>query len=127
MVVTGPAESHPTALDHDFCRLHVTPSVTLVPAIPEVSSGSFYQGQVYVAVKDSIFQSSSALRHVAESSPVVEESGVPILASVADGGPDHNVRHGQTQVALISSFQRHNLDMLVAINTCPGNSCQYST
>ena len=71
---------------------------------------------------DSIFQSSSALRHAAESSPEVEESGVPILASVADGGPDHNVRHGQTQVALISSFQRHNLDMLVAINTCPGNS-----
>ena len=41
---------------------------------------------------------------------------------MADGGPDHNVRHGQTQVALISSFQRYNRDMLVAINTCPGNS-----
>lgn len=122
VMVTGPAESRPTALDHDFCRLHVTLSVTLVPTIPEVSSESFYQGQVYVAVKDSIFQSSSALRHAAESSPVVEESGAPILASVADGGPDHNVRHGQTQLALISSFQRHNLDMLVAINTCPGNS-----
>ena len=58
VMVTGPAESRPTALDHDFCRLLVTPSVTLVPAIPEVSSESFYQSQVYVAVKDSIFQSS---------------------------------------------------------------------
>lgn len=46
---------------------------------------------MYVAVKDSIFQSSSALRHAAESSPVVEESEASILASVADGGPDHNV------------------------------------
>ena len=35
--VTDPAESHPTAIDHDFCRFHVTPSVTLVPAIPEGS------------------------------------------------------------------------------------------
>ena len=35
--VTGPAESHPTAIDHDFCRFHVTPSVTIVPAIPEAS------------------------------------------------------------------------------------------
>lgn len=35
--VTGPAESHRTAIDHDFCRFHVTPSVTRVPAIPEGS------------------------------------------------------------------------------------------
>ena len=117
VMVTGPAESRPTVLNRNFCRLHVTPRVALVPAIPEVSMESFYQGQVYMAVKDSIFQSSSALRHAAEISPVVEEFGVLILVSVADGGPDHNVQHGQTKVALILSFQHHNLDMLVAINT----------
>ena len=33
-----------------------------------------------------------------------------------------NVHHGQTQLASISTFQRHNLDMVVGINTCPGNS-----
>ena len=48
---------------------------------------------------------------------------MPILANVADGGPDHNLRYGRTQVALVSSFQRHiNLVMLVVMNTCPGNS-----
>ena len=77
---------------------------------------------MYVAVKDSIFQRSSALQNAAESSPVVEESGPCTLASVAHSGPDHSVRHGQTQIALISSFPRYDLDMLVAINTCPGNS-----
>ena len=104
VMVTGPAESRPKALDHDFCRIHVTPSVALVPSIPADSRESFYQGHVYVAVKDSIFQRSSALRHAAESSPVVEKSGPCILASVAHGGPDQNVRHRQTQLAFISSF-----------------------
>ena len=73
VVVTGPAESRPTAPDHDFCRIHNTQNVTRLPSIREDSRESFYQGQVYayVAPKDSIIQSSSAfLRHAAEGSPV---------------------------------------------------------
>ena len=42
MMVTGSAESRPTAVNHGFCLLRVTPSVTLVPAIREVSLESFY-------------------------------------------------------------------------------------
>ena len=77
---------------------------------------------MYVAVKDSIFQPSSALRHATENSNLIGSSGKAIVASITDRGPNHNVRHGQTQLASISTFQRHNLDMVVGINTCPGNS-----
>ena len=77
---------------------------------------------MYVAVKDSIFQPSSALRHATENSHLIGSSGKAIVASITDRGPSHNVRHGQTQLASISTFQRHNLDMVVGINTCPGNS-----
>ena len=77
---------------------------------------------MYVAVKDSIFQPSSALRHATENSHLIGSSGKAIVASITDGGPDHNVRHGQTQLASISTFQRHNLVMVVGVNPCPGNS-----
>lgn len=69
-----------------------------------------------------MFQPSSALRHAAENSRLISSSGKAVVASIADGGPDHNVRHGQAQLAHISTFQKHDLDMSVAINTCPGNS-----
>lgn len=77
---------------------------------------------MYVAVKDSISQPSSALRHATENSHLIGSSGKAIVASITDRGQNHNVRHGQTQLASISTFQRHNLDMVVGINTCPGNS-----
>lgn len=50
VLVTGPESTRPTALDHDFCRFHVTPSVTLVPEIPNSPADTLYQGQVYYAV-----------------------------------------------------------------------------
>ena len=96
-------------------------SVTLVPAIPDQPTEALYQGQVNVCSKDSVFQSSSALRHAAESSPVVKKAEAPILVNLADGRPDLNVRHGQTQLALAPSFVQHNLDMVVAVNTWPSN------
>ena len=69
-------------------------------------------------------QFSSHLQHsdMQQNSHLIGSSGKAIVASITDGGSNHNVRHGQTQLASIPTFQGHNLDMVVRINTCPGNS-----
>ena len=55
---------------------------------------------MYVAVKDSIFQPSSALRHATENSHLIGSSGKAIVASITDGGSNHNVRHGHIDAPL---------------------------
>ncbi|CAG8616230.1 13504_t:CDS:2, partial [Racocetra fulgida] len=55
-----------SAADHDFTKLSITPSVSLFAKIPDDPIQSFYAGQVYVSLKNTIFQASSALRHATE-------------------------------------------------------------
>ena len=45
--------------DHDFTKFSVIPSVILVLDIPHTISDSWYDGKVYVGVKDAVFQPSS--------------------------------------------------------------------
>ena len=54
------------AADHDFTKLSLTPSITFFITIPDDISGSFYEGQVFVSYKDTIFEPSTAIRHSAE-------------------------------------------------------------
>ena len=42
--------------NHNFTKLSLTPSASLFVNIPNNISDSFYQGQVYIAYKDTIFQ-----------------------------------------------------------------------
>ena len=47
--------------DHDFTKFSVIPSVVLVLDIPHSISESWYNGKVYVSIKDAVFQPSSSL------------------------------------------------------------------
>ena len=68
-------------------------------------------------------QPSSALRHVTELASIVTDYGVkPILVLVTDGGPDHHLTYTSVKVALLALFIALNVDMLVAIRTCPYQS-----
>ena len=49
------------AADHDFTKLSLTPSVNFFISISDDISGSFYNGQVFVSYKDTIFEPSSAI------------------------------------------------------------------
>lgn len=51
------------AADHK-CKF--SPSVAIVIEVPEDVSGDFYNGQVTVTLKDTIFQPSNPMRHIAE-------------------------------------------------------------
>lgn len=110
--------------DHDFMKSSVIPSVTLLCDTPDSIDGSFYQGQVYVGIKDAILEASSPLRHSTELSKILkEQKGNPaILLLYTDGGPDHNVTFLSVQLSLIALFLQHDLDMLEAVRTAPYHS-----
>ncbi|PKY32786.1 hypothetical protein RhiirB3_451218 [Rhizophagus irregularis] len=117
-----PAEGEISASDHDFTKLSLTPSVTLFVDIPNNISESFYNGKVYICYKDTVFQSSSALRHLTEFFNLVKYQyqnrlSPTILSLYTDGGPDHRCTFGSVQVALICLFLAGDFDMLIAVRT----------
>ena len=82
--------------------------------IPSDPDGSFYQGKVYVAIKDAVFEPSSALRYACEHVMVLRANGSinkAIHYNQADGGPEHRVRNGSVKVANICIFCETQCDM----------------
>ena len=82
--------------DHNYHAINLTPSVNLLCEIPEDVTGSFYTGQIYVGIKDAVFEASDRLRHVVELLSVLRtEKGInslsPYLVLFSDGGGDHNL------------------------------------
>ena len=110
--------------DHDFSKSTITPSVNLVIDIPDNIEGSFYRGDTYVGMKDSILQPSSPLRHAQELKAILQQRNdvQPILLLYSDGGPDHRCTYLSVKLSMIALFIELDLDMLVALRTAPGNS-----
>ena len=82
--------------DHDAGsnRDNAVPTVTLTSDIPEESVDSFYQGQVYVAVKSSVMQPSTVVRAHTELSKLLireKKDNQYIGILLTDGGPEHNL------------------------------------
>ena len=98
------------ALDHDFTRAKITPSVSLVIDIPSSHTETFYRGKVYTHVKNSVFffSPSSPLVHCCELEDILAAScsgGIipPIIALYTDGGPDHWPTYGSVQLVCAMS------------------------
>ncbi|XP_019859353.1 PREDICTED: uncharacterized protein LOC109587561 [Amphimedon queenslandica] len=89
--------------DHDFSKFKITPSVTLLVDIPDSIEGSFYTGQVFIGLKDSVFEPSSPIRHATELYKILlrRMSGRSILFVYSDGGPDHRLTYLTVQLSLI--------------------------
>ena len=108
--------------NHDFTKCELIPSVIMQAEIPRSIDESFYHGNVYVGLKDLIFEPSSAARHAAELYEIVDRTNKPYLFLYTDGGPDHQVKFIKTQLAPISLFLALDLDYLIAVRTLPGHS-----
>ena len=110
--------------DHDFTRFSLIPTVLLKVDIPVSMDGSWYDGQVFVGIKDAVFEPSSALRHACELHDILlTEIGMKsVLCLYTDGGPDHRMTYISTQLSLIALFLNLNLDYLCAARTAPHNS-----
>ena len=76
--------------DHDFTKFGIIPSVSFILDIPEDVSESWYDGCVFIAMKDAVFETSSPHRH---------------------GGPDHRLTYLSVQLSLISLFLKLDLDL----------------
>ena len=85
--------------------------------IPPEASDSFYSGQIYVGLRNSIFQASYPFRHAVKLIDVLrnyyQDYQIPsFLCLFTDGGCDHNIKHLFVQCALIASFKVCNFDIL---------------
>jgi len=97
----------------------ILPSLALYQAwfssmiyIPDEFSGSWYQGQVNVLLKESAFEPSSPMRHTTELSCILKNQ-VENHASLVY--TDHRVTYLSVQVALISVFLNFDLDSSVLL------------
>ena len=52
-----------TAGDHDFTKFGIIPSVIFIVDIPDEISDSWYAGDIFVGLKDPVFEPSSPIRH----------------------------------------------------------------
>ena len=110
--------------DHDFCKFSLIPSVVLVNDIPHAVEGSWYTGQVYVGLKDAVFEASSPMRHAAELYDILKSISDTqhMLFIYSDGGPDHRLTYMSVQLSLIALFLKLDLDVLIAGRTAPSHS-----
>ena len=119
-------------MDHDYHVAGVIPSVTFISNIPPVYSDSFYDGKIFVTLKDRVFQPSSPMKHGAElekiliheDSNLTDQDGIathsPIMAAMSDGGKDHLTTLVSVQVVWLAVFLR-----LVPIYTAELKSFSY--
>ena len=81
---------------------------------------------MFVGLKDAVNEPSSALRHSAELSEILNSqtdvADKPILLVYSDGGHDHRITYLTTKIALICLFLHRNLDYLAAVRTAPYQS-----
>ena len=82
------------AFDHNYYFVNLTLSVILNCQIPDSPNSSFYTDQIFVGIKDSVFEGSDPVRHTIESLDVLrsEHNEFPSYLSIfTDGGADHNI------------------------------------
>ena len=105
------------ATNHNYHVGNLTPSLNLICDIPQEASDSFYSGQIYVGLKNSIFQTSDPFRHAVELIDVLrnnyQDYQIPsFLCLFTDGGFDHNIKYLFAQCALLALFKVCNFDIL---------------
>ena len=100
------------AADHDFRMANITPSVTLHCNIPRDMSGSFFScgedgfGQIFVTLRDSVFDASRVMDHCAQLVHTIESSDFnpAVVLYQTDSGVDHALSRAQTKLALIGEY-----------------------
>ena len=97
------AEEYFTVADHDFTKIVLVPSCILVIDLPEEISDSWYCGQVFVSLKQTVFEPSSPFRHTCELHQVLTSLSLKkrVLLVYSDGGPDHRLTYVTVQLSLI--------------------------
>lgn len=72
--------------DDDLTKFKITPYVAFKIQIPDSIDKSFYDGHVFVILKNTFFQPRSPMRHFVEISKIILDQGNPMLVMFRDGG-----------------------------------------
>lgn len=110
--------------DHDFIRFSLIPTVRLRVDITASIDSSWYDSQVFIAIKEAVFKPSSALRYASELHDILLTEMVmkSVLFLYTDGGPDNRTTYISTQLSFIALFLNLNLNYICASRTAPHNS-----
>ncbi len=100
------------------------PLVIFFVSISKDISGEFYNREVFVLFKDTVFELSNIIWYTTEFHNIINIKYMhlttpPILCLYTDGGPDHRCIYGSVQVALISLFLSGDYDIFIAIQIAP--------
>ena len=90
--------------------------------MPDTIDESWYDGEVFVGLKDAVFELSSSLHHLTElhdNVPLTRMGEKSVLFFYTDGGPDHRSTFVSVQLSLIALFLNCNLDLLCSAHTAP--------
>lgn len=113
------------AMDHDAgsSKIRLIPSVFLKQEIPETLDGSWLRGQVFVTLKNNVFEASEANKSLAEIEKCLYDCN-PNVWLHSDGGGEHHVGHPSVIAAAICMFRRlhHRMDRLIKTRGCPYHS-----
>ena len=109
------------AFDHESS---LTPDVAFRCDIPASTDKTFVKGNVNYTISDSVFRSSSPLRHGVILCKIIKELEhvQPILMKYTDGRTDQRNTLESVKVASICLFQELNLDFKIAARCAPGHS-----
>ena len=103
-------------------KASLTPSVALQCELPKDAKLSFVQGQVTVAVNDSVFESSTPFRHAAVLAKIAQGKNPKVILKFTDGGTDQRNNLESDMCSDICIFKELNVDLLVHARCAPGHS-----
>ena len=95
------------ASNYSYHSVNLTTSVIPNCQIPDSPNSSFYTCQIFVSIKDLVFEGLDPVRHTIELLDVLrsEHNEFPSYLSIfTDGGADHNITFLYTQCALLALF-----------------------
>lgn len=121
----GGEEGTVHSLDHDFHALgKVTPCGILVQEVPPQVKGAWYQGQLYITNRESVFTQSNPFLHILQTIEVYnhEKSNAAVMTVKTDGWADHCMEHIRVIIALLCIVLELDLDFLAAGRPAAGDS-----
>lgn len=105
--------------DYDFIKFSVVLSVIMLVDIFEfIEEGFFYRGQVYVGVKDLVFEFFLLLWYIVELKQILLDEELYfkfILCFYIDGGLDYWFIYLLVQLLLVCFFLSGDFDMLIVV------------
>ena len=116
------------AIDHDAgsVKMRIIPTVHLVPDIPKRRDESWCRGQVFVTLKNSVFESSEANMALAEIEKSLRRMNklTSLVWEHADGGGEHHTEHPSVIVATVNFWLRNydKVDRFIKTRGCPYHS-----